>query len=169
MKHLTMKFLEVTFFAVAFVICKEVGTKPQYFYPGYPFLQQQPVVVQRDNCGWLGCVDQTIVSIGSSVISGVNGTLLGIGSAATGIANGTSALVTGAAIPPAAAPAPPAPPVTRALVPFAIPVAALPIPRRVPFTPLMTLLPMLTIVWSTHPNHPQLSRCTTTGCCWRKG
>merc|ERR1719391_1351812 len=95
MKHLTMKFLEVTFFAVAFVICKEVGTKPQYFYPGYPFLQQQPVVVQRDDCGWLGCVDQTI---GSSVISGVNGTFLGIGSAATGIANGTSALVTGGAV-----------------------------------------------------------------------
>merc|ERR1712131_222178 len=88
-----------TFFTVVFVICKEVGTKPQYYHPGYPFVQQQPVpvLVQRDNCGWLGCVDQTIASIGSSVISGVNGTLLGIGDAAKGIANGTSALVTGGA------------------------------------------------------------------------
>ena len=77
-------------FKVVFVICKEVGTKPQYYHPGYPFVQQQPVpvLVQKDNCGWLGCVDQTIASIGSSVISGVNGTLLGIGDAAKGIANG---------------------------------------------------------------------------------
>ena len=51
----------------------------------------------RAECGLFGCVDQTLGSIGASIINGFNGTLVGVGNGISGIANGTSAIVSGTA------------------------------------------------------------------------
>ena len=42
------------------------------------------------DCVLYGCLDQTIANVGSSIVSGVNGTFVGIGAGISGIANGAS-------------------------------------------------------------------------------
>ena len=63
---------------------------PQYFYPGLPPLYQPgPVLVRTpQQCILFGCVDQTLVDVVGSVVSGVNGTIVGAGDGITGIVNG---------------------------------------------------------------------------------
>merc|ERR1719341_2667322 len=79
-----------------------VLARPQ-FYPrplgpllrGYPPLGLPHLV--RAKCTVFGCLDQSLGSIGASIISGVNGTLVGAGTGISGIINGTNSILSGSA------------------------------------------------------------------------
>merc|ERR1719341_114944 len=74
-----------------------VLARPQ-FYPllrGYPPLGPPPLL--RAECAVFGCIDQSLGSIGASIISGVNGTLVGAGTGISGIINGTNSILSGSA------------------------------------------------------------------------
>merc|ERR1719225_974996 len=81
-----------------------VAALPQYwtYYPGYPLVRapapSYPLVrAPAPDFVLYGCLDQTIANVGSSIVSGVNGTFVGIGAGISGIANGTSAIIGGGA------------------------------------------------------------------------
>merc|ERR1719500_183491 len=86
-----------------------VLARPQ-FYPrplgplgpllrGYPPLGPPHLV--RAECTGFGCLDQSLGSIGASIISGVNGTLVGAGTGISGIINGTNSILSARLLGPA--------------------------------------------------------------------
>merc|ERR1719291_1611359 len=82
-----------------------VAALPQYwtYYPGYPLVRapapSYPLVrAPAPDCVLYGCLDQTIANVGSSIVSGVNGTIMGSGATGVGSAVGGAASTGGNAI-----------------------------------------------------------------------